>query len=61
MLIDSLARTTDSKILLLVCDGIGGLPGPDGKTEMEAARTPNLDQLARQGALGLMTPVPPPT
>ena len=56
-LIDSLARTTESKILLLVCDGIGGFPGPDGRTELETARKPNLDRLARQGSLGLMTPV----
>jgi len=58
-LIDSLARSTDSKILLLVCDGIGGFPGPAGKTELETARTPNLDRLAREGSLGLLTPVRP--
>ena len=58
-LIDSLAHSTDSKILLLVCDGIGGFPGPSGKTELEAAHTPNLDRLAREGSLGLLTPVRP--
>ena len=58
-LIDSLARSTDSKILLLVCDGIGGFPGPSGKTELETAQTPNLDRLAREGSLGLLTPVRP--
>ncbi len=56
-LIDSLAHATGSKILLLVCDGIGGFPGPDGKTEMETAHIPSLDRLAQEGSLGLMTPV----
>lgn len=58
-LVDSLARQTDSKILLVVLDGIGGFPGPDGRSELEAARTPNLDRLAREGSLGLLTPVRP--
>jgi 2,3-bisphosphoglycerate-independent phosphoglycerate mutase len=58
-LLESLVRKTDSKILLVVLDGIGGLPGPGGKTELEAASTPNLDRLAREGSLGLVTPVRP--
>ena len=41
-----LAYTTDSKIVLLVCDGLGGLP-VGGRTELEAARKPNLDEAAR--------------
>lgn len=48
-----LARVTPSKILLLVCDGLAGLPHPEtGQTEMESARTPNLDALARRSMLG---------
>lgn len=43
---------TDSKILLLVLDGVGGLP-QDGETEMEKARTPNLDNLASRSICGL--------
>lgn len=50
----------DSKIVLLVADGLGGLPiTPGGKTELETASTPNLDALAKSGVLGLSTPVLP--
>ena len=50
----------DSKIVMLVADGLGGLPlAPGGKTELEAARTPNLDQLARRGIQGGSIPVLP--
>ena len=52
----SLARKTDSKILLLVIDGVSDLP-VEGQTPLEAARTPNLDGLARESALGLMDPI----
>lgn len=49
-----------SKIVLLVADGLGGLPlAPGGKTELEYAHTPNLDALATCGVLGLSTPVLP--
>lgn len=58
-LVDSLARKTDSKILLLILDGIGGFPGSDARSELEVARTPHLDRLAREGSLGLLTPVRP--
>jgi len=51
-----LAYTTDSKIVLLVCDGLGGLP-VGGRTELEAARKPNLDEAARLGACGVTDPV----
>ncbi|MFQ5690488.1 MAG: 2,3-bisphosphoglycerate-independent phosphoglycerate mutase [Gemmatimonadota bacterium] len=46
------------KILLFVLDGLGGLPmEPGGPTELEAARTPNMDDLARRGGCGLHIPV----
>jgi 2,3-bisphosphoglycerate-independent phosphoglycerate mutase len=59
-IIKSIARPTPSKIVLLVIDGLGGLPHPEtGRTELEAARTPNLDKLAAQGICGLLDPVGP--
>ena len=54
--VSELSISTDSKIVLLVLDGLGGLP-IDGKTELEAAHTPNLDQLAAKGVCGLTDPV----
>jgi 2,3-bisphosphoglycerate-independent phosphoglycerate mutase len=58
-LMEKLSIPGSSKIVLLVMDGVGGLPGPAGLTELEAARTPNLDALAQQGICGLATPVGP--
>src|SRR5271166_998234 len=59
-LIRDLKEPGDSKIVLLVADGLGGLPmEPGGKTELESARTPNLDACAREGACGLSIPVLP--
>jgi 2,3-bisphosphoglycerate-independent phosphoglycerate mutase len=55
-LIKPLLQKNDSKILLVVLDGLGGLP-KNGKTELEYARTPNLDALARTSACGLHVPV----
>jgi 2,3-bisphosphoglycerate-independent phosphoglycerate mutase len=49
-----------TKIVMLVADGLGGLPlTPEGKTELETARTPNLDQLALRGVQGASMPVLP--
>src|SRR3990172_6302571 len=55
-IIRDLIIPNDSRIVLCVLDGLGGLP-LDGKTELEAASTPNLDELARRGACGLHIPV----
>lgn len=56
-LLKSLSQKNDGRIVLIVMDGLGGLPGPGGKTELEAARTPNLDALAAEASTGLMYPV----
>ena len=49
-----------SKIVLVVADGLGGLPlEPGTGTELETAYTPNLDALARTGVCGLSIPVLP--
>ena len=49
-----------SKIVLLVADGLGGLPlEPGSGTELETAQTPQLDALARAGVCGLSLPVLP--
>src|SRR3972149_3287743 len=59
-LIKSLSIQTPSKIVLLVIDGLGGLPNPKtGKTELETAHTPNLDKMAAGGICGLSDPVSP--
>jgi 2,3-bisphosphoglycerate-independent phosphoglycerate mutase len=53
-----LALKEGGKIILLVMDGLGGLPKtPDGLTELETANTPNMDRLAREGSTGLSIPV----
>ncbi len=59
-LIRELAEKNGSKIVMLVADGLGGLPmEPGGKTELETAATPNLDRLAGRGTSGSSIPVLP--
>ena len=60
-LLGPLILASDSKIVLLVLDGLGDLPHPDRdwKTPLEAARTPNLDGLVPRAALGRILPVAP--
>ncbi len=59
-LIKIIAKPSPAKIVLLVIDGLGGLPNPQtGKTELETANTPNLDQLATKAICGLIDPVSP--
>ena len=55
-IVSELCLETDSKIVLLVVDGLGDLP-QHGKTALEAADTPNLDRLAAQSACGLTDPI----
>jgi 2,3-bisphosphoglycerate-independent phosphoglycerate mutase len=59
-LMRSLAEEEETKILLIVLDGLGGLPmTPEGPTELEVARTPNLNALAARSICGLSTAVAP--
>ncbi len=54
----SLARPASTKLVLLVFDGLGGLPrNAQGDTELEHAECPNLDRLAAGGITGLHQPV----
>jgi 2,3-bisphosphoglycerate-independent phosphoglycerate mutase len=58
--IKKLSRRSPSKIVLLVLDGLGGLPDTKtGKTELESARRPNLNRIARDSLCGLIDPVGP--
>lgn len=58
--ISQLAMTSPGRIVMVVMDGLGGLPHPEtGQTELETARTPNLDRMAREGICGLSHPLGP--
>ncbi|MFO8010432.1 MAG: 2,3-bisphosphoglycerate-independent phosphoglycerate mutase [Dehalococcoidia bacterium] len=59
-ILTGLCEETSSKIVLLVLDGLGGLPQPEtGLTELETAFTPNMDRIASDGVCGLADPVSP--
>ncbi|MCJ7624422.1 MAG: 2,3-bisphosphoglycerate-independent phosphoglycerate mutase [Anaerolineaceae bacterium] len=51
-------QPAQTKMVMLILDGLGGLPEqPGGKTELETAKTPNLDALAFKSSLGLSVPI----
>ncbi len=58
-ILKDILRKNDTKILLVVLDGLGGLPHPEHgmKSELEVAHKPNLDDLARRAATGMTIPV----
>ena len=57
-LLKELVQPANTKIVLLIMDGLGGLPrASDDQTELEAAQTPNMDRLAMEGCLGQHYPV----
>src|SRR6202521_104690 len=59
-LVRELAQESDTKIVLLVMDGLGGLPHPEtGRTELEAAWTSHFDRIARESSCGFTVPVAP--
>ncbi|MEZ0361830.1 MAG: 2,3-bisphosphoglycerate-independent phosphoglycerate mutase [Hydrogenobacter sp.] len=57
MELGSVIKKNSTKLLLIVLDGLGGLPVENNSTELEIAKTPNLDKLARISALGMHIPV----
>ena len=55
--IKSILNPNGSKILMLVMDGVGGMRTAEfPTTELEAAKTPNLDKWALRGSLGRTLP-----
>jgi 2,3-bisphosphoglycerate-independent phosphoglycerate mutase len=58
-IVERQAQQTPSRILYLVMDGLGDIPGDDGLTPLAAARRPNLDRLATEGCCGRFDPVGP--
>ena len=55
----ALVQPADTKILLVVMDGLGGYADGEHGTELEEASTPHLDRLAAEGVTGLVEPVGP--
>jgi 2,3-bisphosphoglycerate-independent phosphoglycerate mutase len=58
-LLNQLSIPNDTKILLLVIDGLGGLPNESGRSELEQAHIPRLDRLAQESMCGMTVPVAP--
>ncbi|MCK4657405.1 MAG: phosphoglycerate mutase, partial [candidate division Zixibacteria bacterium] len=58
-LVEQLIIRNDSKIVLLVMDGLGDIPAGGHQAPLEEAATPNLDQLAEDGTLGQFDPIAP--
>ncbi len=57
-ILSELINNNQSKIIYIIMDGLGGLPKQKGgKTELETAKTPNLDHLAKEGCTGLLDPI----
>ena len=56
-LLRELSVPGDSKIVLLVIDGLGGLPNESGRSELEQAHIPRLDRLAQESLCGMTLPV----
>ncbi|MEO0160042.1 MAG: 2,3-bisphosphoglycerate-independent phosphoglycerate mutase [candidate division WOR-3 bacterium] len=58
-MIKDLIIKNNKKIVMLVADGLGGIPYIDDKTELEYAKKENIDNLAKMSMLGLIEPVSP--
>src|SRR5919197_722212 len=59
MELTELIEPADTKIVLVVMDGLGGFDDAEHGTELEEAATPNLDALVTEGQTGLVEPVGP--
>jgi len=57
--LNPLMQQSQTTIALVVMDGLGGLADAQQGTELEEARTPNLDALVADGTAGLFDPVAP--
>lgn len=59
-ILSELITRNDNKIVMLVMDGLGGLPRPGSDmTELETAATPHMDRYAERGVTGMLDPVSP--
>ncbi len=58
-LLGQLSVPNDTKILMIVIDGLGGLPNESGRSELEQADVQHLDRLAQESMCGLTVPVAP--
>jgi len=52
-------KKSKAKALLLICDGLGDRPSIEGKTPLQAANTPYLDEISKEGINGLMDTISP--
>ena len=58
--LSDVVRSTSSQIVMVVVDGLGGMPHPDyGKSELEFADIPLLDTLGSTSSVGATIPVAP--
>ena len=58
--LSDVVRSTPSQIVMVVVDGLGGMPHPDyGKSELEFADIPLLDTLGSTSSVGATIPVAP--
>ena len=58
-LLPRLVTEASTKIVLVLIDGLGGVRTDERGSELHAARTPNMDRLAREGSSGLHTVIAP--
>src|SRR3954454_8373696 len=57
--LSTLVQQADTRIVLVVMDGLGGYGTGERGSELEEAKTPNLDRLVSEGSAGLLEPVGP--